>query len=255
LQIIPAIDIKNGCCVRLEQGDFSRSTQYGNDPLVMAKHWEELGAQRLHIVDLDGAAQGRQVNGAVITDIINALKIPIQVGGGIRSIAAADTYLSAGAAAVILGTAALKDPTFVRAACSLFGKRIIIGVDALAGMVALEGWLEKSQVRALDFALLLRDLGVGAAVYTDISRDGMQRGINVEATREFAISAQIPVIASGGLANLEEIDALLACEADGIIGVIVGRALYNKSISLPSALARAAGQIFANENILRERES
>ncbi|MCF8054300.1 MAG: 1-(5-phosphoribosyl)-5-[(5-phosphoribosylamino)methylideneamino]imidazole-4-carboxamide isomerase [Deltaproteobacteria bacterium] len=234
--IIPAIDIKDGKCVRLEQGDFSRVTQYGDDPMEMALYWQNQGAERLHVVDLDGSLKGTPVNAEAIKKIAATLEIPVQVGGGIRNIEAATSYLAAGIDAIIIGTSALRDPALVRQLCEEFGKKIFIGIDARKGMVALSGWTETSRVGAVDLARQLEVLGIGAIIYTDISRDGMQTGVNVHATRELARALKTPVIASGGLGSLADVEALMTHGDEGIIGVIAGRALYTKAVSLPMAL-------------------
>ncbi len=237
--IIPAIDIKNGQCVRLAQGDFNRVTVYAENPLDMARLWAEKGAQRVHVVDLDGSVAGLPKNAGIVVDIAKSLSLPVQVGGGIRNMETIRYYLDNGVSAVILGTAAIQDEAFVRRAASEYPKRIILGIDALNGNVAVRGWTEKTQLNAVDLAKQYENCGIRAIVYTDIQRDGMETGVNVAATRELACAVSIPVIASGGVATLADIDRLLAVDDCSFDGVIVGRALYTGAIALEDAIARA----------------
>ena len=236
--IIPAIDLKDGACVRLRQGRMDEATVFGNDPLAMATRWVEEGARRLHLVDLNGAFAGEPVNAAAVRAITGAFpELPVQIGGGIRSRDTAARYLDMGVRWVIIGTQAVKDPDFVAALCAEFPGHVIVGIDARDGMVATEGWAEVSAVRAVDLAQRFRDAGVSAIVYTDIARDGMLSGVNLEATRELAEQGGIPVIASGGVATLADVQALAAIEKTGICGAITGRAIYEGTLDLRAAQA------------------
>ncbi len=234
--IIPAIDLKDGKCVRLLQGDFNRVTVYSDHPAEMARLWREKGAERLHLVDLDGSVAGAPVNAGIIRQIVREVSLPVEIGGGIRDLATAKSYLDMGVQWVILGTAALKDRVLVYKACEMFPGRIILGIDAANGKVAVEGWTEQSEMTASELAKSYENRGVAAVVYTDISRDGMQTGVNVDATKSLAEEIEIPVIASGGVATLEDIKKLLPLEEAGISGVIVGKALYSGAISLEEAI-------------------
>lgn len=236
--IIPAIDLKDGACVRLRQGRMDEATVFGNDPLAMATRWVEEGARRLHLVDLNGAFAGEPVNAAAVRAITGAFpELPVQIGGGIRSRDTAARYLDMGVRWVIIGTQAVKDPDFVAALCAEFPGHVIVGIDARDGMVATEGWAEVSAVRAVDLAQRFREAGVSAIVYTDIARDGMLSGVNLEATRELAEQGGIPVIASGGVATLADVQALAAIEKTGICGAITGRAIYEGTLDLRRAQA------------------
>lgn len=236
--IIPAIDLKDGACVRLRQGRMDEATVFGNDPLAMATRWVEEGARRLHLVDLNGAFAGEPVNAAAVRAITGAFpELPVQIGGGIRSRDTAARYLDMGVRWVIIGTQAVKDPDFVAALCAEFPGHVIVGIDARDGMVATEGWAEVSAVRAVDLAQRFREAGVSAIVYTDIARDGMLSGVNLEATRELAEQGGIPVIASGGVATLADVQALAAIEQTGICGAITGRAIYEGTLDLRAAQA------------------
>lgn len=236
--LIPAIDLKQGLCVRLRQGCMDDSTVFSDDPVSMAAKWVRQGCQRLHLVDLDGAFEGKPVNADVIEDIAASFpKLPIQIGGGIRTIETVEAYLEAGVSYVIIGTQAVKDPEFVTELCSEFPGNVIVGIDAKNGMVAIKGWAEKSDQSALHLAQRFEDEGVAAIVYTDISRDGMMQGVNVEATKKLAESVSIPVIASGGVTDIEDIKKLNAVKSSGIEGVIIGRALYERTIDLQEAQA------------------
>lgn len=235
--IIPAIDLKDGKCVRLLQGDFDRVTVYSDNPVETARLWREKGAERLHLVDLDGSVAGSPRNVEIINQIVKDVGIPIEIGGGIRDLPTIKRYLDMGVQWVILGTAALKDRPFVCQACNSFPGHVILGIDASNGRVAVEGWTEQSAVTALELAKSYENHGISAIIYTDISRDGMQTGVNVEATRSLAEAINIPVIASGGVAALEDIRKLLLFEKSGIEGVIVGKALYTGAIALEEAIS------------------
>lgn len=234
--LIPAIDLKQGKCVRLRQGRMEDDTIFSDDPVSVAARWVEAGAKRLHIVDLDGAFAGKPVNAGVISEIAAAFpELPIQVGGGIRDEDTIDTYLAAGVRFVIIGTKAVNAPHFVGDVCAEFPGHIIIGLDAKDGKVAIDGWSKLSHHDVIDMAQHFERDGVEALVYTDISRDGMMQGVNVEATRKLAQSINIPVIASGGVTNMDDIRALQAVQEDGIMGAILGRAIYEGAIDLAEA--------------------
>ncbi len=234
--IIPAIDIRGGKCVRLFQGDYEKETIYGDDPVAMAGRWIEKGARHLHLVDLDGARQGTPRNREIILQIIKASSVPVQVGGGIRKFSDIKEYLAAGAAQVILGTAAYLDPRFLQDACRLWPGKIAVDVAAKDGMAAISGWTQETGARAVDLAQKCEALGAARIIYTDILRDGAQKGINLENTRILAQSLKIPVIASGGISSLADVASLLPLEADGVWGVIVGRALYAGTLDLREAI-------------------
>lgn len=236
--VIPAIDLKDGKCVRLRQGLMDDSTVYGDDPVSMAQRWVDAGARRLHLVDLNGAFAGTPVNGEAVTAIAKKFpKLPIQIGGGIRSIEIIEQYLNAGVSYVIIGTKAVKEPQFIAEVCKKFPNRIIVGIDAKNGLVATDGWAEVSSVKATDLAKRFEQDGVTAIVYTDISRDGMMQGVNVEATVALAQASTIPVIASGGVTNMDDIRALKAVAAKGVLGAITGRAIYENTLNLTEAQA------------------
>jgi len=222
--------------VRLMQGDFGRMTIYSGRPAEVAEKWQEKGAERIHLVDLDGSRAGVPRNRHVIEEILQKVSVPVQVGGGIRNIDTVRLYLEAGVRWVILGTAALKDRNFVVEACRLFGGRIILGIDGRDGKVAVEAWTEESSWSVEEVAASYRDVGLAAVIYTDIGRDGMERGVNVEATRRLAETVGIPVIASGGVANIEDIKKIKTLERYGVAGVIVGKALYSGALSLEEAI-------------------
>ena len=234
--IIPAIDIKNGQCVRLAQGDFDRVTVYADNPIDVALAWAQKGAQLIHIVDLDGSVAGLPRNAGIILDIVKKVNVPIQVGGGIRNMETIDYYLENGVASVILGTAALQDEELVRAAGKKHEGKIILGIDALDGQVAIQGWTRKTQQSAVELAVRYENCGIRAIVYTDIKRDGMETGVNIEATKALAMAVSIPVIASGGVATIADVEKLLAVKGCDISGVIIGRALYTGAISLEEAM-------------------
>jgi phosphoribosylformimino-5-aminoimidazole carboxamide ribotide isomerase len=236
--LIPAIDLKQGQCVRLRQGSMEDSTVFSDDPISMAQKWIDQGCQRLHIVDLDGAFEGRPVNADVIEDITRSFPdLPMQIGGGIRSIDTAEAYLAAGVKYVIIGTQAVKNPDFVTELCVEFPGSVIVGIDAKEGRVAIQGWAEESDLTADKLARQFEDQGVSAIVYTDISRDGMMQGVNVEATQTLAELISIPVIASGGVTDMEDIKRLTTVKSSGIEGCIIGRALYERTIDLAEAQA------------------
>ena len=237
--IIPAIDIRGGKCVRLFQGDYGKETVYGESPAAMAEKWIAQGARFLHVVDLDGAREGIPRNRAVIQSIARKSSVPVEVGGGIRDLSAIDGYLSSGVERVILGTAAYANPDFLQSACSRWPGRIAVDIAARRGKAAIAGWTEDTPVPAADLAGKCEKLGAAVIIYTDIERDGAQRGINLRDTRELARSVKIPVIASGGISTLQDLQALLPLEKDGVMGVIVGRALYAKTLTLPEALRMA----------------
>ena len=231
--LIPAIDLKQGQCVRLRQGRMEESTVFSDDPVAMAGKWVDQGAKRLHLVDLDGAFEGQPVNADVVESIAKAYPdLPIQIGGGIRTIETVETYLEAGVSYVIIGTQAVKNPEFVTELCTEFPGHVIVGIDAKNGLVAVQGWAESSDQSAEHLAMKFEDQGVSAIVYTDISRDGMMQGVNVEATRDLAQSISIPVIASGGVTNIDDIKNLNQVKSSGIEAVIIGRALYEGTIDL-----------------------
>ena len=236
--LIPAIDLKQGHCVRLRQGNMDETTVFSDDPVSMAGKWVDQGCSRLHIVDLDGAFAGEPINADVIEEISASFPdLEIQIGGGIRSIETVEAYLEAGVNYVIIGTMAVKRPEFVTQLCSEFPGNVIIGLDAKNGMVATHGWAEESEHEACDLARRFEDQGVAAIVYTDISRDGMMQGVNVEATEALARSITVPVIASGGVTDMDCIVKLNAVKQAGIEGVIIGRALYERTIGLVEAQA------------------
>jgi phosphoribosylformimino-5-aminoimidazole carboxamide ribotide isomerase len=237
LILYPAIDLKDGSCVRLLRGDMDAATVFSTEPAEQAQRFEAAGFEWLHLVDLNGAFAGRPVNGDAVEAILGAVKLPVQLGGGIRNMATIDFWLEHGVRRVILGTIALKDPELVRVACQRHPGRIVVGIDARDGLVAVEGWARISQVRALDLALRFEDAGVAAIVYTDIDRDGALGGVNVEATADLAFALTTPVIASGGVASLADLEALRAVESAGIEGVICGRALYDGRVEPAAALA------------------
>ncbi len=234
--IIPAIDLKDGQCVRLRQGLMDDSTVFSDDPVAMARRWVEAGCRRLHLVDLNGAFAGEPVNGEVVTAIAAAYPdLPIQIGGGIRSLETIEHYVRAGVSYVIIGTKAVKEPAFVAEACSAFPGKVIVGLDAKDGLVATDGWAEVSEVRATDLARQFESDGVTAIVYTDIARDGMMQGVNVEATVAMGQASSIPVIASGGITDVNDIRKLLAVAEKGICGAITGRAIYEGTLDVTEA--------------------
>ncbi len=238
MQIIPAIDLKDGQCVRLRKGVMEDSTVFSSDPVAVARQWVKQGARRLHLVDLNGAFAGKPVNGEVVTAIAKAFpELPIQIGGGIRSAETIRHYLEAGVSYVIIGTKAVKEPQFVTEMCREFPGIIIVGLDAKNGFVATDGWAEVSSVKATELAKRFEADGVSSIVYTDIDRDGMMQGVNVDATVAMAKASSLPIIASGGITNLDDIKALLARahEGAGICGAITGRAIYEGTLDLAAA--------------------
>jgi len=239
--LIPAIDLKDGHCVRLEQGDMSVVTSFGDDPAAMALRWLAAGARRLHLVDLNGAFAGKPVNEGAVKAILRAVgdKIPVQLGGGIRDLDTIERYLDDGVSYVIIGTAAVKSPGFLKDACSAFGGHIIVGLDAKDGKVATDGWSKLTGHEVVDLAKKFEDYGVEGVIYTDIGRDGMLTGINIDATVKLAQALTIPVFASGGLSGLADIEKLCAVEADGVQGVICGRAIYTGALDFTQAQVRA----------------
>lgn len=240
--IIPAIDLKDGRCVRLKQGDMKTATVFSEDPVAMARHWAAEGARRLHIVDLNGAIAGRPKNEKVIRDIVAAVgeQVPIQLGGGIRDLDAIESYLDAGVTYVIIGTAAVKNPGFLSDACYAFPGHVIAGLDAKEAKVAVEGWSKLTGHDVVDLAKKFEEYGIEALIYTDIGRDGMMTGVNIEATYKLAQALKTPVIASGGLSGVKDVETI--CQKlvpEGIVGVIAGRALYEGTLELKKAQAAA----------------
>ena len=235
--LFPAIDLKEGLAVRLEQGDMARATIFNRDPAAQAHTFEAQGFEYLHIVDLDGAFAGKPVNAAAVERILEAIAIPVQLGGGIRDMATIEGWLGKGVNRVIIGTAAVRDPDLVKRAARAFPGRVAVGLDARDGKVAVEGWAENSELMALDIARRFEDAGVAAIVYTDIARDGLLKGLNLEATIALADAVAIPVIASGGLASLDDVRALIESRARKLAGAIAGRALYDGRLDAAAALA------------------
>ncbi|MPT22049.1 MAG: 1-(5-phosphoribosyl)-5-[(5-phosphoribosylamino)methylideneamino]imidazole-4-carboxamide isomerase [Starkeya sp.] len=240
--LFPAIDLKEGKCVRLQQGDMARATIFNHDPAQQAAQFEAQGFRYLHIVDLDGAFAGAPVNAAPVERILEAVSMPVQLGGGIRDIGRVEDWLEKGITRVILGTAAVRDPAFVKEAARRFPGRVAVGLDAKDGRVAVEGWAETSDLTALELAQRFEDAGVAAIIYTDIARDGLLKGLNMEATIALADAISIPVIASGGLASLDDVKALMEPRAAKLEGAITGRALYDGRLDPRAALALVAGR-------------
>lgn len=246
MEIIPAIDLKDGQCVRLFQGDMAQHTVYSDAPGEMAWHWQDLGAQRLHVVDLNGAFAGRPVNAAAIAAILAAVTIPVQLGGGIRTLETIDACLGMGVSRVILGTVACRDPQLVRQACRLYPGRILVGIDARDGWVAVQGWAEVTDIRAIELAKRFEEAGVSELIFTDISRDGALTGPNVEATRALAEAVTIPVILSGGISSLADIQQVMRNpgpypNGGRLSGIISGKALYDGRLDFQEAVAACAG--------------
>jgi phosphoribosylformimino-5-aminoimidazole carboxamide ribotide isomerase len=235
--IIPAVDIKNGRCVRLLQGRKNAETVYSDDPVQMAKKWESQGAELIHMIDLDGAFQQHPQNTDPIKKSVEQLDIPVQVGGGIRNERTIRQYIEIGVKRVIIGTEAIKNPKLVKKACKAFPEQIVVAIDARRGMVAIEGWTQTTPMKAIDLAKRFEDCGVAAINFTDINRDGMQTGPNIEETRRMAEAISIPVIASGGVSTIDDIKNLLPLNAIGITGIIIGNALYSGSLDLKDAIA------------------
>jgi len=239
--LIPAIDLKDGHCVRLEQGDMSVSTSFGDDPAAMARRWLDAGARRLHLVDLNGAFAGKPVNESAVKAIIKEIgnEIPIQLGGGIRDLDTIERYLDDGLSYIIIGTAAVKSPGFLKDACTAFGGHILVGLDAKDGKVATDGWSKLTGHEVVDLGLKFQDYGVEGVIYTDIGRDGMLTGINIDATVKLAQALTIPVFASGGLSSIADIEKLCAVRDEGIEGVICGRSIYTGALDFAQAQSRA----------------
>jgi phosphoribosylformimino-5-aminoimidazole carboxamide ribotide isomerase len=235
--LFPAVDLKNGQCVRLEQGDMARATVFNLDPAAQARSFAAQGFEYLHIVDLDGAFAGKPMNAQAVETMLKAVTMPVQLGGGIRDLRTVEGWLEKGVARVIIGTAAVRDPDFVRTAAKKFPGRVAVGLDARDGKVAVEGWAETSQVTALEIAQRFEDAGVAAIIFTDIARDGLLKGLNLDATIALADRISIPVIASGGLASIEDVKAMLMPRAAKLAGAIAGRALYDGRLDPAAALA------------------
>ena len=239
--LIPAIDLKDGHCVRLKQGDMDQSTIFGEDPAAIARRWADAGARRLHLVDLNGAFAGQPKNMGAIKAILKEVggEMPVQLGGGIRDLETIENFIDAGMRYVIIGTAAVKNPGFLKDACTAFAGHIIVGLDAKDGKVATDGWSKLTGHEVADLAKKYQDWGVESIIYTDIGRDGMLSGVNIEATVRLARALRIPVIASGGITDLRDIDALCAVEDEGIMGAITGRAIYEGTLDFAAAQTRA----------------
>lgn len=235
--IIPAIDIKDGHCVRLKQGDMNEATVFSEDPVAMANYWREQGARRLHVVDLNGAVAGKPKNEPHIKAILASLgeKLPVQLGGGIRDLDTIERYLDIGVSYIVIGTAAVKNPGFLQDACTAFQGHIIVALDARDGKVAVEGWSKLTGHDVIDLGMKFQDYGVEAIIYTDIGRDGMLTGVNIEATQKLAQKLRIPVIASGGINNLADIEKVCELEPEGVVGVITGRAIYQGTLDFRKA--------------------
>jgi len=244
LLLIPAIDLKDGQCVRLQQGDMQKATVFSDRPADIAAHWKSQGAKRLHVVDLNGAVAGRPKNESAVRAIIRAAgdDLPVQIGGGIRDLETIETYLDDGASFVVIGTAAVKNPGLLKDACAAFPDQIIVSIDAKDGKVATDGWSKLSGHEVIDLAKKFEDDGVSAILYTDIGRDGMMSGVNVEATVRLAQAVSIPILASGGVASIKDIRDLMEVESEGVAGAILGRALYEGQLDLAQAQALIDGQ-------------
>ncbi len=240
MTIFPAIDLRGGKCVRLFKGDFDQETVFSDQPAEVAQQWQAQGAQFLHLVDLDGACAGHSENLATVREILAAVTIPVELGGGIRTLENIDEVLALGVRRVILGSVAVRDPELVAAACAKYGDRIVVGIDAKDGIVAVDGWGVSGDVDVITLAKRMKQAGVRTIIYTDISRDGTLAGVNVEATAKLARESGVHVVASGGVRDVRDIEALKPYEKDGIEGVIVGKSIYTGSLSLPEALAIAA---------------
>jgi phosphoribosylformimino-5-aminoimidazole carboxamide ribotide isomerase len=239
--LIPAIDLKDGHCVRLRQGDMKSATVFSEDPVAMARHWVDLGARRLHVVDLNGARSGRPVNEGVIRRIVDAVgaEVPVQLGGGLRDLDTIERYIDGGVGFVVIGTAAVKNPGFLHDACSAFGGHVIVALDARDGKVATDGWSKLTGHDVVDLAVKFEDYGVEAILYTDIGRDGMLTGVNLDATVALARAVKIPVIASGGVATMDDIERLCSMQSEGIEAAVLGRSLYEGTLDFRAALERA----------------
>jgi phosphoribosylformimino-5-aminoimidazole carboxamide ribotide isomerase len=241
--IFPAIDLRKGRCVRLIRGDIRDETVYSENPVSMAKHWQSRGAPWLHVVDLDGALEGEPRNHEHIYAIVKALKIPVQVGGGVRDFETLKKLLDRGVRRVILGTGAAQDEKFLKRALEKYGDRIVVGIDAKDGFLALKGWVETSKLKAVEFAKKMQSFGVQTIIYTDIKKDGMLAGPNVKACQEMVHALKIPVIASGGVTTIRDIERLRRLESKGLAGAIVGKALYSGALDLKAAIAAASGPV------------
>ena len=239
--LIPAIDLKDGRCVRLKQGNLADETVFSDDPAEVARGWLDKGAERIHLVDLNGAVSGKPQNAATIRAIVEAVgaEVPVQLGGGIRTLETIERYLDSGIAYVVIGTAAVKSPGFLHDACNAFPGQVLVGLDAKDGKVATDGWSKLTKHDVVDLAKKFEGYGIEGIIYTDIGRDGMLTGVNVEATVRLAQAVGVPVIASGGVTNLDDIDKLLAVEAEGVSGVILGRSIYEGTLDFVAALERA----------------
>ncbi len=240
--IYPAIDIRNGKCVRLTEGDFARETIFGDDPAAMAEKWQSEGGRYLHVVDLDGAVAGCPVNKTALADILLRVSIPVQLGGGIRTEQDVEQLLELGVARVIVGSVAVRQPELVATLCRKYNERIVVGIDARDGIVAVEGWGKSGDIQADELACRMADVGVARIIYTDIGRDGTLAGVNIGSTAALAQKAGIPVIASGGVRGIEDIAAVKEAEKNGVEGVIVGKAIYTGTLSLRQAIALAEGE-------------
>ncbi len=234
--IIPAIDLKDGKCVRLSQGRMDQETIYSANPVEMAIHWESKGAERLHVVDLNGAVSGKPFHSSLIKEMIRSVSIPIEVGGGIRDLTTIEDYIQSGVEWIIFGTAGLRNRGLIEMACHRYSGKVILGIDAKGGKVAVEGWQEVASIEAIDLVKMFEGIGLSAIIFTDIERDGMSTGLNQQMTKALAQSTTIPVIASGGVSNIEDIERLMELEPYGVIGVITGRALYKGSLDLEEAI-------------------
>jgi phosphoribosylformimino-5-aminoimidazole carboxamide ribotide isomerase len=239
--LIPAIDIKDGRCVRLRQGDMNSATVFSEDPVAMARHWVDLGARRLHVVDLNGARSGKPVNEPLIRRIVEevGMEVPVQLGGGLRDLDTIERYIDGGVGFVVIGTAAVKNPGFLHDACSAFGGHVIVALDARGGKVATDGWSKLTGHDVVDLAVKFEDYGVEAILYTDIGRDGMLSGVNLDATVALARAVNIPVIASGGVATIEDIERLCSVQFEGVEAAVLGRSLYEGTLDFRAALERA----------------
>ena len=235
--VIPAVDIKDGKCVRLAQGRMDAETVFSDDPVATAQQWDDAGAELIHVVDLNGAVEKRPANLEAVMGIAKAVRAPVQVGGGIRTLDTIEKYLAQGVQRVVIGTEAIRNPGLVTEACRLFAGRVVVGIDARRGMVAIEGWTETTRTRAVDLAKTFENCGVAAINFTDIHRDGMQTGPNISETRKLAQAVSIPVIASGGVSGLKDIQSLLPLEPLGVAGVITGKALYSGALNLAEAIS------------------
>jgi len=236
LIIIPAVDIKGGKCVRLEQGLMNKETIFSDHPEEMALLWERKGAERLHLVDLDGAVRGKPLNKRAIKNVIDAVSIPVELGGGIRDLDTIEEYINLGIDHIIIGTVAYKNPDLVEEACKRYSGKIIVAIDSKDNYVSVEGWTEPTSIIAIDLAKRFEDIGIAALIYTDIKRDGMRRGPNIDGIREFAKGINVGVIAAGGISSIKDIEDLLPLEEDGVSGIITGRALYDGSLKLEEAM-------------------